>query len=84
MKRKYVIITIISLIIIIIIVGFSNRPIEKINCIKSGGKWKTLPDTCGDSCNYERGITQVCGAMSTRGCDCGIEKCWNGVKCETN
>lgn len=55
------------------------------SCEKTGGFWKSFPNTCVDSCSYVRSKERImCGQAFTDGCDCGPDKCWNGKSCEIN
>ncbi len=51
---------------------------DKVYCEKMGGEWKLFSDSCVDSCDSSLG----CKEVETEGCDCGVDKCWNGEKCE--
>ena len=53
-------------------------------CEKASGEVKQFPNTCVDSCEYERDEEIMCGQALTDGCDCGPDKCWNGQSCEPN
>ena len=70
--------------VLVLAVLISGCDQNRINCVKSNGHWTTFPDSCVDSCDFERGITSVCSEVLTAGCDCGTNKCWNGTGCELN
>jgi len=55
-------------------------------CESAGGTYKTFPTNCVDSCEFTRKGNKImrCGEAMTDGCDCGPDKCWNGVSCEPN
>lgn len=57
-------------------------------CQSAGGIYKTFPTTCADSCEFVRkvkkGLNVFCGEAMTDSCDCGPDKCWNGISCEPN
>ena len=58
---------------------------ERENCEALGGTWKEFPNGCVDSCEKARNPSGVfCTQAFTFGCDCGIDKCWNGEICENN
>lgn len=54
-------------------------------CESSEGEWRTFNNGCVDSCALERNPELIlCTQALTDGCDCGIDKCWNGESCEDN
>lgn len=54
-------------------------------CESAGGVYKTFPTTCADSCEFARkGYDIFCGEALTDSCDCGPDRCWNGIFCELN
>ena len=53
-------------------------------CLSSSGEWKSLPNTCADSCEYAKGLNKDCEETKTFGCDCGPDQCWNINSCEAN
>lgn len=58
---------------------------EQLTCSNAGGTWKTFPNGCADSCDFVRNSKNVaCTQVITQGCDCGLDKCWTGTKCEFN
>jgi len=81
MKRQYKILLVFILIGVILLTGCNQ---DRSNCVKSSGQWNSFSNSCADSCDFERGITTICSTVLTRGCDCGPEMCWNGIKCELN
>lgn len=84
MKKENIILMILLLVGILLVSGCTEIQKDRLNCIKSGGKWKGFSNTCVDSCKYIRKEIQVCGQRGTLGCDCGPEMCWNGTSCESN
>lgn len=53
-------------------------------CVQSGGEWREFGNACADTCEYVRGKVDVCAQVITESCDCGPNKCWNGMTCELN
>jgi hypothetical protein len=54
-------------------------------CERVEGEWRTFSNGCADSCALARTPeTILCAAVLTDGCDCGVNKCWNGKTCEDN
>jgi hypothetical protein len=53
-------------------------------CTSSGGTWKTLPDSCVDSCTRYQFDAPMCLTVLTDGCDCGPDRCWDGTTCTAN
>lgn len=47
-------------------------------CRQAGGEWREFPDACADRC----GQADVCAKVLTPSCDCGPQRCWNGVTCK--
>lgn len=57
--------------------NYNNEELYYIElCKKGGGKWANFGSIGGDKC----GVEDVGAALST-GCDCGVNKCWNGELC---
>ena len=54
----------------------------QLECDRVGGDWKQFPDTCADTCSYQRGETDYCAMVLTDNCYCGPQRCWNGQTCE--
>lgn len=81
MRFQIKLLVILILVDLILISGCNQ---ERLNCIKSDGQWKGFSNSCVDSCDYERGISEMCSPKGTLSCDCGLDMCWNGVKCESN
>lgn len=50
-------------------------------CRQAGGDWREFPNSCADSCEYNRGEVGVCAQVLIIGCDCGEGQCWNGDEC---
>lgn len=46
-------------------------------CELQGGEWREFPDACADLC----GEHEVCAQVLTMSCDCGPERCWDGLAC---
>jgi len=53
-------------------------------CVQSGGKWTEFPNACADTCEFVRGEVDICAQVITESCDCGPNRCWNGMSCELN
>ena len=56
-------------------------------CEAGGAEYIQFSTGCRDECVYERwsGDDQyACTEALTHGCDCGLDKCWNGNSCEPN
>lgn len=53
-------------------------------CYDGGGKWRTFPNTCGDSCSFLEEEQVLCGQAFWPNCDCGDDKCWDGKRCMPN
>ena len=57
----------------------------KQKCEASGGTIKQFGDGCADSCDLARNKgNMACPTVLTTSCDCGSDKCWNGISCELN
>jgi hypothetical protein len=58
-----------------------NPPVDGASqeaCAQQGGQWKEFPNSCVDSCVYNRTPEVVSCLMAiTNGCDCGPEQCWD-------
>lgn len=51
---------------------------EQLYCQNAGGKWRQLPDACGDDCRLKGDM--MCAKVLTMGCDCGYDTndaCWD-------
>ncbi|MBI4009957.1 MAG: hypothetical protein HY361_02060, partial [Candidatus Aenigmarchaeota archaeon] len=51
-------------------------------CEDSGGVWKEFPNSgnfCQDECYKPENAR--CTRFTSIGCDCGIDKCWDGTSC---
>ena len=59
---------------------------HKKQCLRQGGTWKTFKNICQNSCKMLRmkneGSGVSCLSLSSQGCYCGKDKCWNGKFCE--
>ena len=53
-------------------------------CVRLGLEWRVFNNGCVDSCFAERTPSVSCTLALEYGCDCGPDKCWNGVTCENN
>lgn len=54
-------------------------------CARLGLEWKIFSNGCVDSCYAERNPMEAsCTFSEQSGCDCGLDKCWNGFTCEDN
>jgi len=62
-------------------VGISST--EELECVKVDGEWMEFPNGCVDSCGLARSPGTIsCIQAFTYGCDCGLDRCWNGETCE--
>ena len=79
--KKTIIVIIIILIVISSFFIFKNSKTEEENlCEKSGGTWREFSNGCVDSCSA-KGEDIFCTQVLTMGCDCGVDRCWNGLSC---
>ncbi len=56
-------------------------------CESGGAGWIEFSSGCHDECVYERWSSKIhysCTEALSYGCDCGLDKCWNGNSCELN
>lgn len=79
-----VIIILLSLSVITSCTAKEPTPLEnpREECQRVGGTWTTFSNACADSCAYARGKVDVCAQVLIEGCDCGLDRCWNGETCE--
>ncbi|MFP4111921.1 MAG: hypothetical protein ACLFUO_02900 [Candidatus Woesearchaeota archaeon] len=55
---------------------------EQDICEDAGGNWELMPNSCVDSCEYNRNPDSIiCAQALTYGCNCGEGMCWNGNDC---
>lgn len=50
---------------------------RKSSCLKSGGEWKLMSNSCGDICRPKSGERLLCAMMMQDNCDCGPDKCFD-------
>ena len=51
-------------------------------CNTGSGVWKEFPNSgqfCHDECNKPKRV--ICQKFMSMGCDCGPDKCWDGLNC---
>lgn len=60
------------------------QPSANAGCAASGGTWELFPDSCADSCEIVNNPNPVCLQVITASCDCGPDKCWDGLTCINN
>lgn len=83
MKKRTKLLLIIGavlLVIVLLVVIATNDSKAAFKCYMKGGVWTGFSNTCVDSCT----MRIDCGEVITSGCDCGEDRCWNGVSCEEN
>lgn len=55
---------------------------ERQNCeVKNNGIWREFGNSCGDSCGAKFDEFKICDNSLYNGCDCGINRCWDGFSC---
>ncbi len=62
-------------------------PQTKELCESGGAEYAGFNTGCHDECVYERWSLEepfICTQALSSGCDCGQDKCWNGIECESN
>lgn len=67
------------------IIGMQTEvtPTKEDACVDTGGVWKEFSNSCADTCNYNRNKENIiCALAIVESCDCGPDKCWNGITCE--
>jgi len=69
---------ILMLVISPLLVGCSE---EKKACIESGGEWKKFSTECADTCLYHMGKKTDCTSIEIYSCDCGPDRCLDGLYC---
>lgn len=79
MKKKKILIGLLLILALMVALLAMLFP-GVVQCFIAGGHWTRLPDSCVDLCNPQKG----CAEVLTFGCDCGPDKCWNGIFCEAN
>lgn len=55
-------------------------------CDQGGGTWKIdFPNACKDTCEYAQNPDITCAQVTSEGCDCGPNLCWNtnAQQCES-
>lgn len=88
---KLIIFSIFLSLVILVFVMLYGRLLRPLHCSIGGGNWERLGSTCVDRCYKNTSTntngkwlpTKICGLMSTDGCNCGENKCWNGIMCRT-
>lgn len=58
---------------------FDNRSI----CEENFGVWREFGNGCVDRCEVKFNKFRICTMALTYGCDCGVDRCWQGDKCVT-
>lgn len=56
-------------------------------CEAGGAEWFYFSTGCHDECVYARWSADdryACTEALSYGCECGPDKCWNGIACEPN
>jgi hypothetical protein len=86
MKRKYVVIievlvVLIVLAVFLILLSDRNIPSEQEACEFSGGEWINFSNACANTCDYALGEVDYCAEVITESCDCPSSECWNGEEC---
>ena len=61
----------------------SNNSALIFSCTSSGGSWQIFNSGCADTCLSQSG-PPLCDDIKTESCDCGSDRCWDGVSCILN
>ena len=83
-RSRYLVIALLILLILIAVIYFIylvNFLPKEGACTQSDGEWRQFPDSCANTCPYERGSDMYCAEVLTYSCDCGPAKCWDGRAC---
>lgn len=59
-------------------VFFDENKVNKTICENAGGSWEMFSNGCGDACGTK---DSLCTMAFQEGCDCGVNMCWDGIKC---
>lgn len=57
---------------------------NQLECERVNGTMREFPNGCVDLCQDPGEPLMQCTEAYTTGCDCGIDRCWNGRTCQNN